>query len=285
MSDKPVYAPLPVRALGDARLSGAHLRVLAATSAHDRFAKNGTGCFASYRRLAVMTSLSMDAVKHAIADLSAWGYLRIGANPLDARRRVLFVQYTAEDAEAMRGDGRSFTKPSRPRLARIGVETNTDRARAPKSQTRGRRTEIGGEANTENMPIGVEEKRQAIDAVDVSARNIFPEGENRFREARLGEEDAEASGADIAEVERAEAVARQVRSRELEPEDGLAILRRIEARLTARGSPEPGRRVAAIAAALACDGTGSGPPEALRSARASPALLATQLSRAARGAA
>ena len=287
MSDaqKPTYAPLPVRALGDARMSGAHLRVLAAVSAHDRFAKNGTGCFAAYRRLAAMTGLSIDAVKHAIADLAAWGYLRVEANPLDARRRVLFVEYTAEDGEAMRGDGRSFTQPARPRLVRIGVETNTDRAAAPSRRRRAASADIGVETNTENAPIGVEEKSQAPEIIHVPARNIFPEGENRFREAGLGGEKVGARGEAEAEIERAEAVARQVRSREMEPEDGLDALRRIAARRSARGLPPLARRVEAMAGALVCDAAERQPPGELRSARASPALLATGLSRAARGAA
>jgi DNA-binding MarR family transcriptional regulator len=284
MSEKPVYAPLPVRALGDARLSGAHLRVLAATSAHDRFAKNGTGCFASYRRLASMTGLSIDAVKHAISDLAEWGYLRIEANPIDARRRVLFVEYTTEDSEAMRGDGRSFTKHARPRLARIGAETNTDSATAPQRRRAASAAKVGAETNTEKAEIGVQEKIQAFEIVDVPERNIFPERDNRFREARLGGEKVAARGEAEAEIERAEAVAKQVRSREMEPEDGLDALRRILARLKARRSGDAADRVEAIARAVDVDGAGGAPPVDLQSARASPGLLASRASMLARGA-
>jgi hypothetical protein len=71
----------------------------------------------------------------------------------------------------------------------------------------------------------------------------------------------------------------------MEPEDGLDALRRVLARLRARGSIDAANSVEAIARALDADAAGGAPPVDLQSARASPALLETRASRLARGAA
>lgn len=295
MSDpqKPTYAAIPLRALGDAALSGADLRTLGVVAAHDRFAKNHVGCFASYKRLAAMAGLAVQSLKRSVANLIELGYLRAEPNPMDARRRILFVEYTEADAAAMRGDGRSFTKPARLKLAPAPVGIGDDMVIEKMGAARPVENrnmvpdsgEIGIHMDTDWGEIGIHRKCQVVENVDRSETNIFLEKENRFREARLGDEKVGASGEAEAEIERAEAVAKQVRSREMEPEDGLDALGRIAARLSARGLAPLAQRVEAMAEAMVFDAAEREPPVELLSARASPALLATRLSRAAMGAA
>ncbi|GAG18887.1 unnamed protein product, partial [marine sediment metagenome] len=49
------FAALPARAIGDARLTGLHLKALGAIATHDRISgqrKKGQGCWAGNKRLA-----------------------------------------------------------------------------------------------------------------------------------------------------------------------------------------------------------------------------------------
>lgn len=270
-AQRPIYAPIPLRALGDQALSGADLRTLGAIAAHDRFTKNGTGCFASHVRLGVMTGLHPKAVARSIGRLRDGGYVTVERNPMNARLAVYRIIYTEEDAAAMRGDGRSGVRPTKPRAVPIGNTGVTDRA-----------ARNGNSPVTDSEPIGNSRNEKAPENQQVERCNIFPERDKRFREARLGGEKDAAGGDDGAEIERAEAVAKQVRSREMEPEDGLDALRRILARLRARGSIAVDR-VEAIVRALDADAASDAPPIDLRSARASPALLASRASMRARG--
>ncbi|HBS31222.1 MAG TPA: hypothetical protein DEA40_05700 [Parvularcula sp.] len=189
---KPTYAAIPLRALGDDRLSRADLVTLGAVAAHDRFAKNRTGCFASYRRLIEMTRLSEPALKRSIGRLEECGYLRLEANPMDRRRRILFVVYNDDDAATMRGDGRSFVKGARLRLApdpaEIGISADTE-SDAPRPVENARPdVEIGITADTETGEIGITPEKFAQQDQGPALGNIFSERDKRLREARFGRE-------------------------------------------------------------------------------------------------
>ena len=194
---KPTYAAMPLRALGDDRLSRADIVTLGAVAAHDRFAKNRTGCFASYRRLIEMTGLSEPALKRSIGRLEECGYLRLEANPMDRRRRILFVIYNDHDAAAMRGDGRSFVKGARLRLApdpaEIGISADTEFDAPRRVENERPVAEIGITADTETGEIGITPGKFAQQDQGSVRGNIFSERDKRLREARSGSE-GEASG-------------------------------------------------------------------------------------------
>ena len=271
MSDiKPTYAALPLRALGDDQLSRADLVTLGAVAAHDRFSRNRTGCFASYGRLAEMSGQCERALKRSIVRLQALGYLRVEASPMDRRRRVLFVEYTDADAAAMRGSGRSFVKRSGLRLApapeEFGVSGDTESRNRAADAGRGAQSEIGVNGDTDNRAIGVSSFQKAEQIQRVESCNIFCETDKRSREARLGEVENWGGEPDPATAlndpgggERREPSASAVAA-------GVdaAFWRGVETELSPREQVATLRRAAA-------------------GVRASPALLATDLSRRARG--
>jgi hypothetical protein len=90
---KPLFAPVPVRAMGDERLSAGHHRLLQAIAAHDRLGKNKRGCYASHDTLADETNLHFDNVSKYAGDLRRWGYIRVEKQEKDGRRRTYFVIY------------------------------------------------------------------------------------------------------------------------------------------------------------------------------------------------
>jgi hypothetical protein len=100
-ASKPMFAPIPIRAIGDKRLSARHLRVLAAVAAHDRLGKNGMGCCASHKRLAEMAGCNYTRQSATLSDLNIFGYVTAGKHPLNGRLRVYRVVYNAADGEAM----------------------------------------------------------------------------------------------------------------------------------------------------------------------------------------
>lgn len=244
---KPTYAAIPLRALADPALSGADFRALGAVAAHDRFAKNRTGCFASYKRLAAMAGLAIETLKRSVAKLVELGYLRSEANPMDARRRVLFVEYTEGDAAAMRGDGRSFTKPARLKLAQaqeIGDEMVTENMSRARPVENPEWREIGDGAVTEKGKIGDREKCQSIDSVKGSATNIFCEADNRLRETRLGKGNEPAAPPSVmADAERA---AKDAISGRIDVGEAVDRLRRVIGRLRSYGDEAGERRAVAM---------------------------------------
>lgn len=195
---KPTYAALPLRALGDDRLSRADIVTLGAVAAHDRFGKNRSGCFASYARLADMTGQCERALKRSLSRLGEFGYIRVEASPMDARRRVLFVEYTDADAAAMRGNGRSFVKRAALRLApapdEIGVTGDTESEAADLVENPPAPGKFGVTADTDRREFGVSPEKIVERNQRAPSRNIFCETEDkRLREARFGRE-GEASG-------------------------------------------------------------------------------------------
>jgi DNA-binding MarR family transcriptional regulator len=98
---KQFFAPVPARAIGDARLTGLHMKVLAAIAAHDRISGprgNGQGCWAGNRRLAEMIGCNYSNLSTALTQLADWKYIDRRVNPMNRKRRILFVIYSDEDA-------------------------------------------------------------------------------------------------------------------------------------------------------------------------------------------
>lgn len=190
MSDpqRPTYAPIPARALADTRLSGTDLRLLAAIAAHDRFGKNGTGCFAAQRRLAALIGAHEKAVARAAGRLLECGYITSEKSPTNGRLVVYRVIYTEDDAAAMRGDGRSFTKAAGLKLApkpAIGSNSVTIDEPGEAVENPDSGAGIGNSSATETRPIGNSPEKKSASDQYVARANIFPERDNRLREARL----------------------------------------------------------------------------------------------------
>lgn len=254
---KPTYAAIPLRALSDLALSRADLLALAAVSAHDRFAKNRTGCFASYTRLAAMTGLPPQSFRRCVGKLIELGYLRSEANPMDARRRILFVEFTDADAAAMRGDGRSFAKPSRLKLApvkpaEVCITGATEIPAGEPAREPVEKPKVCSIGATDQGPICSSEKYQAVDSVDRSAMNIFCEAEKRSRETQgaLEKEGGAAPPSVMADAERA---ARDAISGRIDVLEGVDRLRRVIGRLRSYGDAAGERRAAAMVEAVLAD--------------------------------
>ena len=101
MAGKQFFAPVPARAVGDVRLTGLHMKVLAAIAAHDRLSaprKRGQGCWAGNKRLAEMIGCNYSNLSTALTGLATWGYIERRQNPLNKKRRILFVVYNEQDA-------------------------------------------------------------------------------------------------------------------------------------------------------------------------------------------
>lgn len=149
----PQYAPYPLRALRDQRLTGLHLRVLGVIAAHDRLNKNGQGCRAGNKRLAELSGCHLKSLSPAIKALAELGYIEADTNPLNRRSRIYTVIYTDEDAESF-----GFRKPAR--IARQGCD-----------QEMPQQGEIGNHQPTQNPAIGNHQPTQTIDNPLNSGRN------------------------------------------------------------------------------------------------------------------
>lgn len=100
----PCYGAIPFRALRDRRLAGLPLALLGIIAAHDRFGRNGQGCWASQSRLAELLSVTRQAVCVALGILEELGYVVAAVDEKDRRRRTYSVTYdNAADTEAFTG--------------------------------------------------------------------------------------------------------------------------------------------------------------------------------------
>jgi hypothetical protein len=96
-TNKQRFAPIPLRAVLDRRLTGHHLRVLAVVAAHDRLGKNGSGCWASQDRLAALLDCSKSTLSKRLSTLRDYGYLASELNPQKRWFKVHRVIYNADD--------------------------------------------------------------------------------------------------------------------------------------------------------------------------------------------
>lgn len=123
MIGKILFAPLPPRAIGDPRLTGLHLRTLAAIALHDRMScgrKYGQGCWAGNKTLAKECGCHYSNLFTAITELAKFGYIERRHHPLNKRQRVYRVIYNDTDREVIKPrhrlpmDKLSFAPPDQP---------------------------------------------------------------------------------------------------------------------------------------------------------------------------
>lgn len=109
----PAFAPLPLRAIRDKRLTQRDLRVLGAIAAHDRMTRNGQGCWAPQDRLARVTGVKANHVGESIKHhLVPFGYVAREDHPWDRRRSRLYVIYTDEDGQFFTNNTGAQKSPS-----------------------------------------------------------------------------------------------------------------------------------------------------------------------------
>lgn len=161
-SDKPVYAPIPARAIGDEKLSALDFRVLAALAAHDRLGANGIGCYASHPRLAALVRCHEKSLSRSLATLAGADdrprYIEAGRHPLNARLRVYKVIYTAFDKGYL--------------TAGLGNEAATSARRSKGNDPATENPAIGNQTAPQQVtePNGVSDNNQSLSVV-----NIFSE--------------------------------------------------------------------------------------------------------------
>ncbi|TIP74851.1 MAG: helix-turn-helix domain-containing protein [Mesorhizobium sp.] len=156
---KPIYAPIPARAMGDKTLTGEDLRVLMALAAHDRLGANGIGCYASHPRLAALVGCHIKSLSRSLSTLAGKQYITAGPHPLNGRLRVYRVIYSEFDGLYLK--------------AGIGSNAVTNPA------------SIGSNPVAENGPIGNKDFEKAVDYQEDTGVNILGETYNRSRETVL----------------------------------------------------------------------------------------------------
>lgn len=159
--------------MSDKSLSSEHLRILMAIAAHDRFGKNGIGCYATHRTLATIAGCHVKSLSRSIGQLAEKGYISEGTNPINKKLRVYKVVYTDDDALAMKS-GRDGTGSSTATYDNdIGNEFATDQ--------RG----IGNDLVPKSVPIGNKiEANMHANQLDTSS-NIFSETDNISSQAEI----------------------------------------------------------------------------------------------------
>ncbi len=90
---KPLFAAIPLQAIGDRRLSAAHFQVLAIIAWHDQFGANGIGCYASLKTLVKETGLAETTISECTGQLEAFGLLAKARHPLNRRTKVYSLIY------------------------------------------------------------------------------------------------------------------------------------------------------------------------------------------------
>lgn len=157
--DKESFAPLPLRALGDNRLTGEDIRVLAAIAAHDRFGNNGAGCYASHTRLASFVGCHLKSLSRSMRRLADAGYIVGKPNPLNQRTRIYNVIYTEFDAAYMKAGG-------------IGTGNRTVTEDEPETTSIGNRTEDAGGA-IGNRDFGIIQSVQGDASVNILGETLI----------------------------------------------------------------------------------------------------------------
>jgi len=90
---KPLFAAIPLQAIGDRRLSAAHFQVLAIIAWHDQFGANGIGCYASLKTLVKETGLAETTISECTGQLETFGHLAKSRHPLNRRTKVYSLIY------------------------------------------------------------------------------------------------------------------------------------------------------------------------------------------------
>ncbi len=95
---KPQYAAVPIRAMGDRRLTASHWRLLSAIAWHDRLGRNNIGCYTSNENLAREANVHYTNIPPLSRDLETWGYISKTRHPLKRRLRVYSLIYNEKPA-------------------------------------------------------------------------------------------------------------------------------------------------------------------------------------------
>lgn len=96
---KVMFAALPLRAIGDTRLSALELRILGCVAFHDRMSVargKGQGAWASNETLARRVQCHYTNLSSAITKLAKLGYIQRDPHPLNKKLRVYRVIYDGE---------------------------------------------------------------------------------------------------------------------------------------------------------------------------------------------
>lgn len=189
---KPIYAPLPARAIGDKNLTAEELRVLGALAVHDRLGANGMGCYASHSRLAALVGCHEKSLSRSLSNLAARGYISANRHPLNARLRVYRVNYTTFDAAYLKSIG---NKPAtyEGTFKPVGGATGNMNGSKPVTET----PRIGNKPNPET------ERNQYDDSVNILGEAIrYPaEAINTSVETAPKREKAKSVGTKLAMLE------------------------------------------------------------------------------------
>ncbi|WP_145915802.1 helix-turn-helix domain-containing protein [Labrenzia sp. CP4] len=153
--EKPIYSPVPARAIGDDRLSALDLRVLMVIASHDRLGANKTGCYASHKRLSGLVQCHLKSLSRSLRTLGESGYIEGRPHPLNKKLRVYSVLYTPADREILGS-----------KKAEIGNEAVTQY------------DEIGNEIATNDNPIGNRDFCEPEQYQEVAEVNILCEAYN-----------------------------------------------------------------------------------------------------------
>ena len=97
---KPPWGAVPFRVCGDRELHGLTLRVLTCIAFHDRFNRNGRGCYAGQATLTRECRTDRKNLWATIQVLKERGYIEEEPDPKDARKRVYRVIYDEEETRS-----------------------------------------------------------------------------------------------------------------------------------------------------------------------------------------
>ena len=110
------FTPIPARAIGDARFSAIHFRLLGQIALHDRLSQSrgkGAGCWASNKTLAERCGVNYTNLSVALKQLGEWGYVIREPHPVSKKTSVLRVIYDsiADRAQCGRASGAPHPEP------------------------------------------------------------------------------------------------------------------------------------------------------------------------------
>src|SRR5262245_41149877 len=91
---KELFAPIPMRALRDNRLTARHFRVLGSVATYDRLGRNGQGSWAGSKRLAQDSGCSESHLCDALSDLRRFGYIASERHPMNPALRFTGLSMT-----------------------------------------------------------------------------------------------------------------------------------------------------------------------------------------------
>ncbi len=191
------FAPLPARAIGDDRLTGLHMKALAAVAMHDRLNRNGQGCWAGQKRLAAEICCNYSNLSTALRDLVKWDYLEKHKHPVDGRLTAFTVIYTDADKALVKGE-HSLPIDKQPTSPKVCPETNNPHEIVCPEGRDSLPADLPSHSNNkDSAPL-----RKKINAGEPTKRNT-PEGASPNGDRQAGNWDELDDGAKLGIIERA----------------------------------------------------------------------------------